>query len=125
MRAPTASVVIRSVAWDQGWKGTVSVNGGPARSVTVESHDLVQEILLPAGDDLVTFHYRPPHLLAASVLSVGAVVVLVGLLVGWLIVRRRRRGGAIATPGDGESPSARETDGTPQHAIANQGGIST
>ena len=125
VRAPTASVVIRSVAWDQGWKGTVSVNGGPARSVTVESHDLVQEIRLPAGDDLVTFHYRPPHLLAASVLSVGAVVVLVGLLVGWLIVRRRRRGGAIATPGDGESPSARETDGTPQHAIANQGGIST
>ena len=31
VRAPTASVVIRSVAWDAGWKGTVSVNGGPAR----------------------------------------------------------------------------------------------
>jgi hypothetical protein len=58
-------------------------------------------------------------------LSVGAVVVLVGLFVGWLMVRRRRRGGAIETPSDGESPSTRETDGTPQHAIANQGGIST
>ncbi len=47
VRAPTASVVIRSVAWDQGWKGTVSVNGGPARSVTVESHDLVKRFAYP------------------------------------------------------------------------------
>ena len=51
VRAPTAAVVIRSVAWDAGWKGTVSVNGGPARSVTVQSHDLVQQIRVPAGDD--------------------------------------------------------------------------
>jgi hypothetical protein len=96
VRAPTAAVVIRSVAWDAGWKGTVSVNGGPARSVTVQAHDLVQEIRIPAGDDVVTFHYRPPHLLAAGLLSIGAVLVLLVLLVGWLVVRRRRRAG----PGD-------------------------
>ena len=97
VRAPTASVVIRSVAWDAGWKGTVSVNGGPARSVTVQAHDLVQEIRIPAGDDVVTFHYRPPHLLPPALLSIGAVLVLLVLLVGWLVVRRRRRGG----PSDG------------------------
>ncbi len=88
--APVASSVIRAVAWDSGWKGTVSVNSGKARSVPVDDYDLVQQVRIPAGDDLVTFHYRPPHLLAASVLSLGAVGVLLALFVGWLVVRRRR-----------------------------------
>ena len=70
--APTRARVIRSVAWDPGWSGTVSVNGGPNRSVAVTSVDLVQQIRVPAGNDLVTFHYRPPHLLLASILSLGA-----------------------------------------------------
>jgi hypothetical protein len=39
----------------------------------------------------VTFQYRPPHLVLASVLSIGAVGVLVVLLGGWLVLRRRRR----------------------------------
>ncbi len=89
--APVASTVIRSVAWDSGWKGTVSVDGGTARSIPVTAYDLVQQVRIPAGDDVVTFHYRPPHLLAASVLSLGAVGLLVALLAGWLVVRRRRR----------------------------------
>ncbi len=101
VRAPAAAVVVRSVAWDAGWKATVSVNGGPDRSVTVQSHDLVQQVRVPAGDDRVSFHYRPPHLLVASVLSVGSVVVLLGLLVGWLVVRRRRRGDPTTAPGNG------------------------
>ncbi len=104
VRAPTTATVIRSVAWDAGWKGSVSVNGGPARTVTVQSHDLVQQIQVPAGDDLVTFYYRPPHLLVASLLSIGAVVVLLGLFVGWRIVGRRRRGGPTSAP-DGGDPS--------------------
>ena len=45
--APAAARVIRSVAWDQGWSGTVSVNGGPERSVAVTSVDLVQQIRVP------------------------------------------------------------------------------
>jgi hypothetical protein len=110
VRAPTAAVVIRSVAWDAGWKGAVSVNGGPARTVTVQSHDLVQQIRVPAGDDLVTFHYRPPHLLVASVLSIGAVVVLLGLLVGWRVVRRRRRGGPTDGSGTGEVAPAQGSE---------------
>ena len=47
--APSASTVIRSVAWDSGWLATVSVNGGPARSVPVTSFDLVQQVRIPAG----------------------------------------------------------------------------
>ena len=47
----------------------------------------------PPGNDLVTFHYRPPHLLLAGILSLGACGFLVALLVGWLVIvlRRRRR----------------------------------
>jgi hypothetical protein len=89
--APGPATIVRSVAWDQGWKGSVSVNGAAARSVPVDSYDLVQRVQIPAGHDVVTFRYRPPHLLLASVLSLGAVGVLLALLSGWLVVRWRRR----------------------------------
>jgi uncharacterized membrane protein YfhO len=82
--------VIRSVAWDSGWQATISVNGGASHVVTVHSYELVQKVNIPAGHVVVTFRYRPPHLTAASVLSVGGVAVLLALLVGWLVVRRRR-----------------------------------
>lgn len=89
--APASSSVVRSVAWDAGWRATVSVNGGPARAVSVNSYDLVQRVHLPPGHDVVTFHYRPTHLTLATVLSLGAIGVLLVLLVGWLVRRRRRQ----------------------------------
>jgi hypothetical protein len=101
--APAASSVIRSVAWDPGWHATISVNGGSAHAVTLHSFDLVQQVYIPAGHVVVTFHYRPPHLTAASVLSIGAVGVLLALFTGWLVVRRRR------SP-NGESVSASERE---------------
>jgi hypothetical protein len=54
----------------------------------------------------VTFHYRPPHLLVASVLSVGSVLVLLALFVGWLVVRRRRPKGPPDGPGAGAVAAA-------------------
>jgi hypothetical protein len=89
--APGPTTIVRSVAWDQGWRGSVSVNGAPARNVPVDSYSLVQRVKVPAGHDVVTFRYRPPHLVVASVLSLGAVGVLLALLGGWLVVRWRRR----------------------------------
>jgi len=89
--APGPTTIVRSVAWDQGWRSSVSVNGAPARSVPVDSYSLVQRVKVPAGHDVVTFRYRPPHLVVASVLSLGAVGVLLALLGGWLVVRWRRR----------------------------------
>ncbi len=88
--APGPTTVVRSVAWDPGWKATVSVNGGSARTIPVGAADLVQEVHIPTGRDVVTFHYQPPHLLVASVLSLGAVALLLVLLGGWLVRRRRR-----------------------------------
>jgi LPXTG-motif cell wall-anchored protein len=72
--------------------------------VTVHSFDLVQKVDIPAGHVVVTFHYRPPHLTVASVLSIGAVGVLLALLAGWLVVRRRRE------PPDAGSASASERE---------------
>jgi hypothetical protein len=89
--APAPSSVIRSVAWDSGWQANISVNGGASRAATVHSFDLVQKVNIPAGHVVVTFHYRPPHLTVASVLSIGGVGALLVLLVGWLVVRRRRQ----------------------------------
>jgi hypothetical protein len=97
---PEPATIVRSVAWDQGWKGSVSVNGAAARSVPVNSYDLVQRVQIPAGHDVVTFSYRPPHLVVASVLSLGAVGLLLALLGGWLVVRRRGRPDPAVTASD-------------------------
>ncbi|HWF16687.1 MAG TPA: hypothetical protein VG244_10940 [Acidimicrobiales bacterium] len=104
--APSPSTVIRSVAWDSGWLASVSVNGGAAHAVSVNSFDLVQQVRIPAGHDVVTFRYRPPHLVLASVLSVGAVAVLVILLGGWLVLRRRRRPVSDAPLAQAHEPEA-------------------
>jgi hypothetical protein len=88
---PGPSTIVRSVAWDSGWTATVSVNGAPGRRAAVSSSNLVQEVRVPAGDDTITFHYKPPHLLVASVLSIGAVALLLALLIVSLVRRARRR----------------------------------
>ncbi len=93
VRASAAASVLRSVAWDSGWTATVSVNGGAAHRVTVADVDLVQQVRIPAGDDVVSFHYRPKHLTLASTLSVGGCSLLVGLGVAAWVRRRRGRAG--------------------------------
>ncbi len=90
--APVPTTVVRAVAWDSGWTGSVSVDGGTAHSISVIPFELVQQVRIPAGRDVVTFRYRPPHLLLASVLSLGATATLLVLLGGWLVRRRRSVG---------------------------------
>jgi hypothetical protein len=94
VRAPGPASVIRSVAWDSGWTGSVSVNGGSPVAVKVGSFDLVQRVRIPAGDDVVTFHYTPPRLRVATLLTVGAMLLLVLLGVVWVV--RGRRPSAVA-----------------------------
>ena len=72
-----------------------ALDGGAPRAVDVEQVGLVQVIRIPPGDDVVTFHYRPPHLVLASVLSLGATAFLAVLLIVWL-ARRRHSPGAMA-----------------------------
>ena len=112
LHAPSPSTLTRSVAWDSGWTATVSVDGAKARTIPVRDFDLVQQVHIPAGDDLVSFHYRPRHLLAASALTLGASVFLLALLAVWLVrmVRRRRPGTEVAAAagnqGVEDSPAA-------------------
>ncbi len=90
LQASAPATVTRSVAWDSGWSATVSVNGGEAHTIPLNDFDLVQQVRVPAGNDVVAFHYRPRHLLLASVLSLGAIALLLLLLVVWLVRRHRR-----------------------------------
>jgi hypothetical protein len=91
--APGPTSIVRSVAWDSGWRGSVSVDGGSPNTVPVESYDLAQRIRIPAGDDVVTFGYTPPHLRLATLLSSGGTLLLIALGVVWVVRRRRRRRG--------------------------------
>jgi hypothetical protein len=59
-------------------------------------------VRIPAGNDLVTFHYEPRHLLLASILSLGASGFLVILLGVWL-VRRRRPTAEVPATGPSEA----------------------
>ena len=103
LQASAPVTVTRSVAWDSGWSATVSVNGGRARTIPLNDFDLVQQVRVPAGNDLVAFHYRPPHLTMASILSLGSIALLLLLLVAWLVRRRRP-----ATPEPDASPLPEE-----------------
>jgi hypothetical protein len=109
VQAPAASTVVRSVAWDSGWSATVSVNGGAPHDIPLNEFTLVQEVHVPAGNDLISFHYRPRHLLLASILSLGAIALLLALLGVWLTRRLRRRGGSAREVAR-ESGAAAEED---------------
>lgn len=92
LHASAPLVVVRDVAWDKGWRASVTVNGGPSRTAPMSSYGLVQQVRLPAGSDVVTFRYRPVHFVAASILSLGALFFLAVLaVVAAVRIRRRRR----------------------------------
>ncbi|HEX4081848.1 MAG TPA: hypothetical protein VHX40_02705, partial [Acidimicrobiales bacterium] len=116
LQAPSTTQVVRSVAWDSGWSATVSVNGGKAKDIPLNAFDLVQRVHIPAGDDVVSFHYRPRHLLLASVLSVGASVFLLALLGVWLARLFRRRGWNMEPDADmpAEPPSEDSSEAVPE-----------
>jgi hypothetical protein len=100
VQATGPATVVRSVAWDPGWTATVSVNSGPPRGVPVTSVGLVQQVQVPAGHDRIEFRYRPPHLVVASVLSLGACAVLAALGCAWALRRRREARGAGVSRAD-------------------------
>ncbi len=82
--------LVRNVAWDNGWNGSVSLNGGPEHAVPLSAYGLVQQVRLPAGDVMVTFRYRPAHFSVAALLSGGATIFLVVVAIV-VAVRSRRR----------------------------------
>ena len=117
LHAPSPSALTRSVAWDSGWTATVSVDGGTPKTIPVSDFDLVQQVHIPAGDDLVSFHYKPRHLLLASVLTLGATVFLLALLAVWLVrvMRRRRRGTQVADTAGNQGVEDASAASAPAH----------
>jgi hypothetical protein len=91
VHARASTVLVRDVAWDGGWHASVTTDGGPSRPLPVDRRGLVQQVRLPAGTDVVTFKYRPPHWLVASAITEGAALLLVLLAVD-IAIRRWRRG---------------------------------
>jgi hypothetical protein len=91
VRTSRPVVVVRDVAWDRGWRASVTTGAGPSQPVSVDRRGLVQQVRLPAGTDVVTFDYRPPHWLVASAITEGSTLLLAILLVDTVFRRRGRR----------------------------------
>ena len=93
VRTDAPVVIVRDVAWDGGWRASISTDGGPRVTVPVGKRGLVQQVAVPAGSDVVTFSYQPRHWLVASVLSEGAALLLLLLLVDIALRRWSSRWG--------------------------------
>jgi hypothetical protein len=83
--------IVRDVAWDGGWHGSVTVNGRHTEQLKVTHHGLVQQVVVPPGDDVVTFRYVPPHMVVAIVVSLAGVGFLLAALLLMAVRRMRRR----------------------------------
>jgi hypothetical protein len=89
VRADHPTTLIRDVAWDNGWDALISVNGAPATRVDDREVGLVQAVRVPAGNVVVTFRYRPPHLYVATAMTGAGLLFLVVVGLGALIRRRK------------------------------------
>jgi hypothetical protein len=94
--APRSEVVVRSVAYDPGWRATVTSGGASAgapptgHGVIVHRAGVLQSVTVPAGTSTVTFTYRPRSASEGLVLSGLGVAAVAGLL-AWPLRRRRPR----------------------------------
>ena len=115
MRVHTTSpaILVRSEAYSTGWSVDVSPIGGGAHfHQVVHRFGLIQEVTLPAGNWVVTWHYRPVTVTIGIVLSLLGFGILVLVSVGLIVVTRRRRSRsrgtsprmATATPGPDARP---------------------
>jgi hypothetical protein len=92
IRLLSSATVVRSESYLPGWRVTYTeVGGGLTRSALVTAHDLVQSVVLPAGEWKVTFSYHAPGLETGIAISLAATAGLLILLVLALLVERRRR----------------------------------
>ncbi len=89
--SPHGVRVIRSVAATAGWSATWHPRGGGAAPLAVRRDGLVQAVNVPAGQGVLTWHYRPPGFRTGFALSLGATVLIILLLVSGLLRSRPGR----------------------------------
>jgi hypothetical protein len=114
VRSPHGVRVVRSVAAIPGWSATWHPQAGPPAKLDVGRSGLIQVVDVPAGQGILTWSYVSPGFRAGLVLSVGAAVLLLLLLVAarWSRLRIRRPERMPASHGLlGEPPGHRETAG--------------
>jgi len=97
VEVPTAATLVARVTASPGWRADLD---GRAVPVGVADGSFLS-LALPAGTHAVTLTYRPPHLLTALVLALGALVVLVGVAVENGVSERRSRPESAAFEGSG------------------------
>ncbi len=87
------ALLVRSESNLPGWHATaVPTAGGASRPLPIRAVGLIQGVRLPAGSWTVSFTYRAPGLdvgLAASAVSIGAVLMVVGVRAARRQPRRR------------------------------------
>lgn len=88
------TIVKRSMEWIPGWRATaVNLRTGKNVKLHVVRSGLIQQVVVPAGEWKVHFHYHAPHIEIGIVGSIAGVLALLGsvaALRGW--VPRRRKG---------------------------------
>jgi hypothetical protein len=97
-RTPGPALLRISDLWYPDWVATV--DGRPAEILKADY--LVRAVAMPAGTHEVVFRYRSPAVQAGLRLSIGSLIVILGLF-AWAWLRRRRAPAMSATPVKGEA----------------------
>ncbi len=90
VRSSRRALLVRSVAYEPGWRVRIAPSGGrPVRVVEARRLGLVQAVEIPPGSSRVTWRYRPPKLAEGLLVSLAgagalALVALGGLAAGAL-----------------------------------------
>ena len=89
-----------------GWSATVNGRSAPIHPANVA----FRAVAVPAGEDVITFHYDPASVTAGGIVSLLALLVLVG---GLLVppLWRRRRGYERPGAGPGAGPASASAAG--------------
>ena len=101
-RTATPGILVLADTWTPDW--VAEIDGATTPVLPVD--DALRGVVLPAGDHVVTFSYRPIATYAGIVLAVLAVL----LLAGWLTLdgrggrRRTRHGPAVSPPDRASAP---------------------
>jgi hypothetical protein len=91
--SPAPALLVRSVAYADGWSATVSTRASVSRTSRAGRHGLVQSVPIPAGVSTVKWSYDPPGYRAGRWLTGLATLALAGIAVVLAargIVGRRR-----------------------------------